>query len=249
MSEQHAGLSTDLDQAAELNIFYRPSPQTVASWSVSRLPVQAHFDTAVASLGCDACSCVLAGTPILLADGTTKAIETMVAGDVVRTLSGVSRIRGVERLRLGVTRRVIEMRSGAQPPLMISDEHAMWTRFGKDGMHSEWWGVYNFNHYLVEKENGQGVKLERDALPLRFDVPQTHAHIDGWKHVQPIYHMMHPDTPLYHLDVETGGSYIAGGFVVSSHACDRDGENVRWQGVDAASRELAADFVSTLLKA
>lgn len=249
MSEQRHDLSAQVDQNAELNIFYRPSPQTLASWTVNRMPVQVDLDTAVSSLGCDACSCVLAGTQILLADGTSKSIETMVAGDVVRTLSGISRIRGVERLRLGVTRRVIEMRSGSQPPLLISDEHAMWTRFDKDGTQFDWWGVYNFNHYLVEKENGHGVGLERDALPLRFDIPQTHAHIDGWKHVQPIYHLMHPDTALYHLDVEQGGSYIAGGFVISSHACDQDGENVVWQGVPQGQRALAEDFVSGLLKA
>ncbi|WDZ98135.1 hypothetical protein Herbaro_10225 [Herbaspirillum sp. WKF16] len=248
MSEQHIqSTSANTENPSDFTIFYRPSTQTVASWSVTRLPVERSFDASVASLGCDSGSCVLAGTPVLLADGTTKAIETFTGGEMVRTLSGVSRVRALENPRLGVTRRIIELCVGNEAPLMISDEHAMWMRFEQDGLQTEWWGVYNFNHYLVEKENGIGVRLQRDAKPLRFDVPQTHAHIDGWKHVQPIYHMMHPDTPLYHLDVEEGGSYIAGGFVISSHAVDRDGEGVRWTG--AGTHVEADEFLASLANA
>jgi hypothetical protein len=239
--------SAEHQQKNDFNIFYRPSSQTMANWSVTRLPVERNFDASVASLGCSSGSCVLAGTQVLLADGTTKAIETFVGGEIVRTLTGVSKVLALETPKLGVTRRIIELSAGNNEPLMISDEHAMWMRFEQNGVVSEWWGVYNFNHYLVEKENGYGVRLQRDAKPLRFDVPQTHAHIDGWRHVQPIYHMMHPDTPLYHLDVEEGGSYIAGGFVISSHAADCDGEGVRWQGTSIQA--AADDFVPSLIPA
>ncbi|QNB08819.1 hypothetical protein G5S34_20045 [Herbaspirillum frisingense] len=235
-----------------LNILYRPPINSEDLWDIAvdrvkMTPSQEPVINLGSACNCTDCaSCVLAGTMVLMADGSTRAVETFVGGEMVRTMSGVSRVMNVEKIVLGVTRRVLEMRVGNQPPLFISDEHPFWTRFEGENGPYEWWGVYNFNHYLVEKANGVGVNLQRDAIPLRFDIPQTHAHVDGWRHVQPIYHAMRPDTPVYNLAVEDGGSYICNGFVISSHTADRHAIGVQWKGLntDAQSDQFVASLTS-----
>lgn len=251
-SKQHASAKqTGTESKKLLNILYRPPTNSDDLWDIAVEKVSLRPSTQpVVNLGsncdCNCGSCVMAGTMVLMADGSKRAVETFVGGEMVRTMTGVSRVMNVEKIVLGVTRRILEMRVGNQPPLFFSDEHPFWTRFeGPDGPF-EWWGVYNFNHYLVEKANGIGVNLVRDAIPLRFDVPNTHAHVDGWRHVQPIYHAMRADTPLYNLAVEDGGSYICDGFVISSHTADRHAIGVQWKGlnVDEASAQFVASLTS-----
>lgn len=244
-SAQHPGPETK----KLLNILYRPPTNSADLWDIAvdhvgMDAIQAPIVNLGSNCDCNCGSCVLTGTMVLMADGTSRAVETFVGGEMVKTMTGVSRVMNVEKIVLGVTRRVLEMRVGNQPPLFVSDEHPFWTRFeGPDGPY-EWWGVYNLNHYLVEKANGIGVNLVRDAIPLRFDIPQTHAHVDGWRHVQPIYHAMRPDTPLYNLAVEDGGSYICDGFVISSHTADRHAIGVQWQGIN--KDEAPSQFVEAL---
>jgi len=252
-SAQNPSAAKDATESKKLlNILYRPPTNSADLWNIAvdfvgLNPIQAPVINLGSACACTDCaSCVLAGTMVLMADGSTRAVETFVGGEMVKTMTGISRVKTVEKIVLGVTRRVLEMRVGDQPPLFVSDEHPFWTRFeGPDGPY-EWWGVYNLNHYLVEKANGVGVNLVRDAIPLRFDIPQTLAHVDGWRDVQPIYHAMRPDTPLYNLAVEDGGSYICDGFVISSHTADRHAIGVQWQGLkkDDASNQLVEALTS-----
>ncbi|WP_147426650.1 hypothetical protein [Trinickia fusca] len=175
------------------------------------------------------CHCVMAGTAIEMADGSTQPIECFEGGERVRTLTGDARVMAVHRATLGVTRRVIEMKGSYGRSLFISDDHPFWTHFEDDGVQMQWWGTYNFSHYLVDKCSDARATCEIDAQVLRFDVPNTHATVDGWRHVRPIYHAMSPDTPLFHLQVDAGGSYIAEGFVVSSYADDDECLGMRWE--------------------
>jgi len=238
------------DKKQIINIFYRPPSNAQNIREVVVAPVGGQVSqAAIVNLGSggDCSSCVLAGTLILMADGSTRPIETFVGGEMVKTMTGKSRVISLDKVILGLTRRIMEMRVGTRTPLFISDGHSFWTRFDSPEGAYEWWGVYNFNQYLVEKANGIGVRLNRDSIPLRFDIPQTHAHVEGWRHVQPIYHMMHPETALYQLVVEDGGSYIAEGFVISSRPKDEHGENVRWK---ALTEDIGAQqFVESLSSA
>lgn len=214
------------------SILYRPPVDEAAAWEIVREPSQRRMShSPIVNLGSSGanCSCVLAGTSILMADGSTRSVETFVGGEQVRTLRGIGTVAGVDRITLGVTRRVIELINARGESLFISDEHSMWMRLGEGADEQEWWGTYNYSHYFMEKCRGEGLKTTRDAHPVRFDMPNVHATIDGWHRVQPIYHLMSPETPLFHLLVENGGSYIADGFVISSHATDADCVGARWE--------------------
>lgn len=212
-------------------ILYRPPADEKANWEIVREPVRRRMtQSAIINLGSGAnCSCVLAGTSILMEDGSTRAVETFVGGERVRNLGGVGTVVAIDRPTLGVTRRIIELVNARGQSLFMSDEHSTWTRIGHGDDAQEWWGTYNYSHYFMEKCRGDGLRTTRDAYALRFDVLNEHATVDGWHRVQPIYHMMSPDTPLFHLIVDVGGSYIADGFVISSHATDADSIGARWQ--------------------
>ncbi|RKP52533.1 hypothetical protein [Trinickia fusca] len=214
----------------ETFIRYR-APMDASGWEITREPVQRRMtQSPIINLGSGGHgSCVLAGTPILMADGSTRSIETFVGGEKVRTLSGVGTVTAVERVKLGVTRRIIELARPNAESLFLSDEHALWTRNEAGGAAQEWWGTYNFSHWFWEKSIGIASQTTRDAHALRFDIPNLHATVDGWHAVQPIYHVMPIDTPLFDLIVDVGGSYIAGGFVLSSRATDADCEGVSWK--------------------
>lgn len=217
-------------------ILYRPPAESKERWEIVREPVRRRItQSPIVNLGSGGnCSCVLEGTQILLADGSTRAIETFSGGERVRNLGGVGTVIAIDRITLGVTRRVIELANARGESLFISDEHSLWTRFGVDADAEEWWGTYNFSHYFMERCRGEGFRTTRDASPLRFDVPNEHATIDGWHRVQPIYHIMAPETPLFHLIVDVGGSYIADGFVISSHPTDADSEGAHWEADEFA---------------
>lgn len=204
-------------------------------WSINvkKRDPSAWSEPSLAGLGCSCC--VLANTPILLADGSTRFIELFKGGEIVRTLTGTARVEKLEIVHLGLTRRVIELVGPDGESLYATDDHPLWTRVG-DG---EWWGTYNFSHYLFEKQAGGGSFLKRDAVPLRFDQPNEHAHVEGWHRVQPLYHQAPPETPVFHLALDEGGSYIAGGFVLISHCHDEDVAGAQWRGLRAMAAELA----------
>lgn len=202
------------------------------SWSIQKIPVRQQLqDALLTQLGSGGC-CVMAGSLITLADGSTQAIESFVGGEKVRTLSGLATVQALEIVQLGVTRRMIELDAGQGESLYITDDHPLWTELPNG---QQWWGTYNFNHYLYEKETGQGSFLVRDAVPLRFDLQNKHAHVLGWKQVRPTFCQLPPQTPVYHLAVDRGGSYIANGFVITSHCRDEDAAGVNWQGLQEAA--------------
>ena len=223
------------EEDASLVQYRRPHDQG-ESWTLDRAPLRRSASRSViVNLGCSSCTCVMAGSQILLADGTTKAVESFTGGEKVRTLSGVATSVGLEVTQLGATRRIIELDAGDGDPLYVSDEHLMWTRHS-DGQ--QWWGTYNFHQYWFETQLGTGTPLEQAPKMLRWDLKNEHAHIDGWKRVRPTFCYLVPETPLYHVLVDNGGSYIANGFVITSHCTDDMVEGVNWQGIDVPQRAL-----------
>jgi hypothetical protein len=203
-------------------------------WTILRAPTRRELtENFTTELGCQI-TCVMAGTLVKLADGSVQSIESFVGGEKVMTLSGVATVKKLETTKLGLTRRIIELDSGNGDPLFITNDHPVWTMTTEG---EQYWGTYNYNHYVVEKSIGAGVKFKKDAIALRFDIENKHAHVDGWKSVRPYFHDLPTHTPLYHLALDTGGSYIANDFVICSHATDADSLNVDWQGL---KQEVAA---------
>lgn len=186
-------------------------------------------------------TCLLAGNRVRMADGSTKPIESVRAGDFVATMAGARKVEKTERTRLGLTRRVLELRGLGDQALFLSSEHPLWvSRTDKSGGRLEWWGTYNIHHVLFEMHSTTGYELKDLPFILHFDLPEQVAHESGWLHVRPIFHDMSRATELHHLVVADGFSYIAEGFPVFSHCRDHQGPAGPWSGLDdGASIHLA----------
>lgn len=72
--------------------------------------------------------CLAAGTPVLMADGTVRSIESLEPGDMVRTRCGDSApVRGIS-WKPGVTLTVMVAKNNI--PLRATPDHKFWTRDG-----------------------------------------------------------------------------------------------------------------------
>jgi hypothetical protein len=129
-----------------------------------------------------------------MADWSLKSIESIVAGEMVRTINGVGEVLRSARCSLGTNRSIVRVGE-----LLMSDDHPLWTKQG--------WGTYNYTHF------SQFAKGER-AIPLTGKTEI--ASLNGWRELEPIYQDGYgPNTELCHLFVE-GGNYICDGLVVAA---------------------------------
>jgi hypothetical protein len=213
-----------------------PAGDAEEGWTVTRRPYRSHNeDELLTDAGCS--TCLLAGNRVRMADGGLKAIERIVAGEWVMTMSGPTRVQRTEVTTLGLTRRVIELRGVGDQALLLSNDHPLWvSRQGKDGARKEWWGTYNIHHTLYEMHNTTGFELRELPFVLNFDLPEQVAHETGWLHVRPIFHELDVHTDLYHLVVEGASNFIAEGFPVFSHCRDEQGPGTAWTGLEARAK-------------
>lgn len=234
MTQQKNGLKNQ--DTSESVVRFRPAPDNAPIWNISSAPrSHALSNSTVLNLGCDNSGgcCVMAGTLVLLEDGSHKTIETFTGGERVVTMNGIATVKGLESVKLGVTRRMIELDGGDGDPLYITDDHSLWTKFADD---TQYWTTYNYNHFLFTKEAGlSSTVLSRDPKAIRFDIPHQHAHISGWKELRPVYCNLPIETPVYQLELD-GGSYIANGFVVICHCRDEDVAIASWDGLENAPK-------------
>ncbi|MDQ8035159.1 MAG: Hint domain-containing homing endonuclease [Bordetella sp.] len=193
-------------------------------------------------------TCFLAGNRVLMADGSRRPIETVAVGDEVMTMQGPSRVRAVERPKLGMTRKIIELRGLGDQCLVISDEHPLWVRrTAADGAAEDSWGTYNLNHLMYEMRNSIAPRLASMPVPLHIDLPEQLAHETGWIHARPIYHHMPPSTQLYNLATIEGCAIFVEGFATFSHCLGALTPATTWRGLreDASAqnflRQLSAE--------
>ena len=81
-------------------------------WQITERPYRPRArESLLDDLGSEggAC-CVLAGNRILLADGSRVAVESLRPGQLVATMSGPAPVLRLETTRLGLSRKVIELR-------------------------------------------------------------------------------------------------------------------------------------------
>lgn len=217
-------------------------------WSITSRPYRPRpQEKLLENLGTDGCTCLLAGNRVLMADGSTKPIETVVVGDKVMTTEGPARVRLTETTRLGLTRKIIELRGHGDECLVMTDDHPLWvSRPVSGGARKEWWGTYNLNHVLYEMRNTIGFELGELPMALAIDLPEQVAHVSGWMHVRPIYHHLDPETTVHHLLVEGACTFIAEGFPVFSHCLDKLAPAAPWGGLahDAAAERFVAGLVA-----
>lgn len=169
------------------------------------------------------CSCFPAGSMVLMADGTEKAIEDVRIGDLVAGPHGAAEVKKLDRPILG-HRKLLEMGDGS---LRWSDEHLLWARDRETGR--EWWHASNKDRWLFEMNTGhvRGVQDPDRILQGLADF----AHLDGFKSnaVQQVANASEW-TQLY-LPVTDGSPIIVNGYMVGARVneYDFDYELIDWE--------------------
>jgi hypothetical protein len=171
-------------------------------------------------------SCVVAGTLVLMADGTQKKIEDVKIGDWVAGLEGTNEVLDLYRPVLGHHRCLYRLVFGGLE-LFTTGDDKMWIRHeGK-----EQWGVYNYNDYLYEKlylpSSGSASGMD---MPHIIAEPVEHAHISGWVKARATVDRTHDsETQLFHLICGGSHSYVANGYVTSARIrTDYSYDDAKW---------------------
>lgn len=161
-------------------------------------------------------SCFVAGSLVTMADGSQRPIEDIVPGDRVMTAVGSSIVTGLDHPLLG-ERPLYAFEDGS---CKTSGEHSIWSR--DPATNDEWWATRDMDQWIREAESGDGPDFVRKPYDLTHDEGNVweFAHETGW--VATTWHRVEaaPDTQLYHLFLEEGGSYYVDGYLVSSMASE-----------------------------
>jgi hypothetical protein len=175
---------------------------------------------------CGGGSCVVAGTLVLMADGTQKRIEDVKIGDWVAGLEGANEVVDLYRPVLGPHRCLYRLVSG-DLELFTTGDDKMWIRHeGK-----EQWGVYNYNDYMYEKlylpSSGSASGMD---MPHIIAEPVEHAHVSGWVKARATVDRTHgSETQLFHLICGGSHSYVANGYVTSARIrTDYSYDDAKW---------------------
>lgn len=167
-------------------------------------------------------SCFIAGSMISMWDGTLKPIEHVIVGDRVKTAVGSALVTGLDYPILG-DRPLYAFGDGK---CVTSGEHSIWSR---DPISKEqWWSTRDMQQWLLEAAEGAGPNFDKRPFDL--------TEMEGWAwefatetgFVTTKWHRVDasPETQLYHLFLEEGGSYYVDGYLVSSMA---DSGGVDWE--------------------
>src|SRR5688572_17115042 len=85
----------------QTQVLFRKPPAGSQNWVITRAPLRRDLaNQELVNLGCDVCCCVMAGSLVTLADGSRQAIETIQAGQMVRTLTGTAVVQKLETVKL-----------------------------------------------------------------------------------------------------------------------------------------------------
>lgn len=181
----------------------------------------AYVDQAISVF--ESSSCFVAGSLVTMADGSLRAIETIEVGERVRTAVGIAAVTELYLPILG-ERTLYAMADGK---CRTSGEHSLWSRDPATG--EQWWATRDMEQWRLEGITGDGPNFNGHEP---FDL--THAEGSVWGFatelgwIDTTWHAVPaaPDTQLYHLLLETGGSYFVDGYLVSSIA---DTGGVDWE--------------------
>lgn len=150
--------------------------------------------------------CFPAGAMVLMADGTTKAIETVKAGDSVMSVQGPVKVVQMDTPILG-TRKLLTFSDGHT----WSEEHSHWTR---DVNGAQWWWASNADMWRAEAAAGLiGGLLDNNSM--RTGNGFEFAHVDGWKNNVITQIPAAYDMPLF-LPVTNGAPIIVDGYLVGA---------------------------------
>ncbi|NIA67724.1 hypothetical protein HBA54_03895 [Pelagibius litoralis] len=184
--------------------------------SLTIAPIALSPDIGGASLGFadSGSSCFVAGTRVLMADGSEKAIECIEVGEAIRNgRGGISRVRAIERPALGT--RLLFAFNGSRP--FVTAEHPFLTMMGWKAVDPA--ATARENPSLPVLTLRQGDLLTR-AHPARSgSVSGNLALADDIEYaLEPLRRLTAsaapPETVVYNLILEGDRSFIADGYVV-----------------------------------
>lgn len=158
-------------------------------------------------------TCFPAGTLVSMADGTEKAIEEVLIGDLVITPFGPSEVKEFDRPLLGA-RPLYEMQNGRK--LRASAEHSIW---GRDPETSkEWWTTRDIDLWREEAGLGVGSNYQPDPVNLKDQegVEWEFATVEGWNKTSWKRVDASEELQLYDLVLDSGGAYFADGYLVKA---------------------------------
>ena len=167
-------------------------------------------------------TCFPAGAQVLMADLTTRSIETVAPGDLLWTPVGAQLCLELDTPLLG-QRRMLGFEDGS---LLWSEEHALWAR--KNGR--EWFWSANPKMWQEEVQSGMIGGL-RDNSTIMEGMGYQYAHITGWKS-QTVVELdnFRSDTQLY-LPRTSGWPIVVDGYLVGAgvNEFEVNYHNIAWQ--------------------
>jgi hypothetical protein len=151
-------------------------------------------------------TCFPAGSMVMMANGSVKAIELLVAGDMLMGPAGPTAVISMETPMLG-SRKLLQFADGHT----WSEEHAHWTR---DSASNQWWWSANADMWRHEVAVGAIGGLI-DNSSIRTGDGHSYAHIDGWKAQQ--YSVVDASASLQlYTPITDGTPVIVDGYLVGA---------------------------------
>ena len=149
-------------------------------------------------------SCFVAGTLVMMADGTLKPIENVVVGDKVRGRNSIhNTVSEIEKVKLGD--RSLYAFDGGAP--FVTAEHPFMTDKG--------WASINPDMTYEETPELEGKVVPLEAGMKVFTVSNT------WELIEEIHeHSGKKNLPLWNLILQNDHTYFADGFLVHNKGGD-----------------------------
>jgi hypothetical protein len=170
------------------------------------------------------CCCFPAGATVLMADGTTKAVERVCAGDLVMSVDGPARVKHLYVTSLGPRR----MMGFSDRSLLWSEEHCFWAKRGDQ----QWWWSANPDQWRYEVAVGQVGGL-RDNYSVLSGDDVLFANVSGFVERKVVVEQgWGAETPLY-LPVTDGPPIIVNGYLVGASVNEAgfDYSKIDWKGL------------------
>ncbi len=199
---------------------------SIVALSLAVAPVALHpdFGGATLSYADSGSSCFVAGTTVMMADGSERPIDEVRPGEMVRGgRGGINRVIGVEAPRLG--KRRLYAFNGGNP--FVTAEHPFLTMAGWKAIDPIATARENAALKVAELAVGDLLTRAREASRLNSaDNLARDVEVEFWLDALQELNSVaaDPETTVYNLFLDGDHSYIANGFVVHNKGDDDGGE-------------------------
>lgn len=171
------------------------------------------------------CSCFPAGSMVLMADGSWKAIELIEVGEKLQGATGINTVYEAYKPKLG-SRRLFSFENGS---LIWSEEHPFWVKRGKEQF------LWTVGKECWKESVIIGLK-DNEEIWTSEKQEEEFAHLSGWKKHTPVEvlgDLVNPKLQLYQPRVDGDHMIIVNGYLVSggTNGFDFDYRTIQWAGL------------------